>query len=115
MRNILAIMNIAKSAGTIKEVDYPFGGGRNQIKEEAGKKRALNKAQLKMIAEYFDGNEFTDFYRDLWLFIHFCNGISEKGKGRSETRTARNCSGNPTGRNRNSRHCYSGSGKGLYP
>ena len=76
MRNIRVIMNIAKSAGTIKEADYPFGRGRYQIKEGAGKKRALNKAQLKAIAEYSDGNNFTDFYRDLWLFIYFCNGIN---------------------------------------
>lgn len=76
MRNIRVIMNIAKSAGIIKEADYPFGRGRYQIKEGAGKKRALNKAQLKAIAEYSDGNEFTDFYRDLWLFIYFCNGIN---------------------------------------
>lgn len=76
MRNIRVIMNIAKSAGIIKEADYPFGRGRYQIKEGAGKKRALNKTQLKAIAEYSDGNEFTEFYRDLWLFIYFCNGIN---------------------------------------
>lgn len=76
MRNIRVIMNIAKSAGIIKEADYPFGRGRHQIKEGVGEKRALNKMQLKAIAEYSGGNEFTDFYRNLWLFIYFCNGIN---------------------------------------
>lgn len=76
MRNICVIMNLAKSSGIIKEADYSFGRGRYQIKEGTGKKRVLNKAQFKMIAEYSDGNEFTDFYRDLWLFIYFRNGIN---------------------------------------
>lgn len=76
MRNIRAIMNIAKSAGVIREADYPFGRGKYQIKEGVGKKKALNKKQLKAIANYSDGNKFTEFYRDLWLFIYFCNGIN---------------------------------------
>jgi integrase/recombinase XerD len=76
MRNIRAIMNIAKSAGMIREADYPFGRGKYQIKEGLGRKKALNKKQLKAIANYSDGNEFTEFYRDLWLFIYFCNGIN---------------------------------------
>ncbi|MFR5896647.1 MAG: phage integrase SAM-like domain-containing protein [Phocaeicola massiliensis] len=76
MRNIRAIMNIAKSAGMIREADYPFGRDKYQIKEGSGRKKALNKKQLKAIANYSDGNEFTEFYRDLWLFIYFCNGIN---------------------------------------
>lgn len=69
-------MNIVKSAGVIREADYPFGRGKYQIKEGVGKKKALNKRQLKAIANYSDGNKFTGFYRDLWLFIYFCNGIN---------------------------------------
>lgn len=76
MRNIRATMNIAKQVGVIRESDYPFGRGKYQIKEGSGKKKALNKKQLKAIAEYRDGSMTTEFYRDLWLFIYFCNGLN---------------------------------------
>ena len=76
MRNIRTIMNIAKQTGVIRESDYPFGRGKYQIKEGSGKKKALNKKQLKVIAEYSDGSMTTEFYRDLWLFIYFCNGLN---------------------------------------
>lgn len=76
MRNIRTIMNIAKQTGVIRESDYPFGRGKYQIKEGSGKKKALNKKQLKTIAEYSDGSMTTEFYRDLWLFIYFCNGLN---------------------------------------
>lgn len=76
MRNIRATMNIAKQVGVIRESDYPFGRGKYQIKEGSGKKKALNKKQLKAIAEYSDGSITTEFYRDLWLFIYFCNGLN---------------------------------------
>lgn len=76
LRNIRTTMNVAKAAGMIREADYPFGRGKYQIKEGVGKKKALNKKQLKAIANYSDGNKFTEFYCDLWLFIYFCNGIN---------------------------------------
>lgn len=76
LRNVRAIINVAKAAGMIRESDYPFGKGKFQIKEGSGKKKALTKKQLKAIAEYSDGNEFTTMYRDLWLFIYYCNGIN---------------------------------------
>lgn len=76
MRNIRATMNIAKQVGVIRESDYPFGRGKYQIKESSGKKKALNKKQLKAIAKYSDGSMTTEFYRDLWLFIYFCNGLN---------------------------------------
>lgn len=76
MRNIRATMNIAKQVEVIRESDYPFGRGKYQIKEGSGKKKALNKKQLKAIAEYSDGSMTTEFYRDLWLFIYFCNGLN---------------------------------------
>jgi len=76
LRNIRAIINEAKAAGMIRESDYPFGKGKFQIKKGGGKKNALNKQQLKAIAEYSDGNKFTEFYRDMWMFVYFCNGIN---------------------------------------
>ncbi len=76
MRNIRKVINIAKTAGTIRESDYPFGRGKFQIKEGVGKKKALTKEQLKAIADYTSWNNSTIFYRDLWMFIYFCNGIN---------------------------------------
>ncbi len=76
LRNVRAIINVAKAAGMIRESDYPFGKGKFQIKEGSGKKKALTKKQLKAIAQYSDGNVFTTMYRDLWLFIYYCNGIN---------------------------------------
>lgn len=76
LRNIRTTMNVAKAAGMIREADYPFGRGKYQIKEGIGKKKALTKKQLRAIAQYSDGNEFTNMYRDLWLFIYYCNGIN---------------------------------------
>lgn len=76
LRNIRTTMNVAKAAGMIREADYPFGRGKYQIKEGIGKKKALTKKQLRAIAQYSDGNEFTNMYRGLWLFIYYCNGIN---------------------------------------
>lgn len=75
-RNIRAMMNEARKAGVIKESQYPFGKGRFEIKTGEGRKKALNKDQIKAIYHYSDGNETTERYRDLWMFIFFCNGIN---------------------------------------
>lgn len=48
MRNIRAIMNIAKSAGVIREADYPFGRGKYQIKEGVGKKKHSTRNSSKL-------------------------------------------------------------------
>lgn len=46
----MLIMNIAKSAGVIREADYPFGRGKYQIKEGVGKKKALNQETTQMLS-----------------------------------------------------------------
>lgn len=76
LRNIRAMMNEAKKAGIIKESQYPFGKGRFEIKTGEGRKKALNKDQIRAIYHYSDGNETTQRYKDLWMFIFFCNGIN---------------------------------------
>lgn len=75
-RNIRAMMNEAKKAGIIKESQYPFGKGRFEIKTGEGRKKALNKAQIKSIYHYSDGNETTERYKDLWMCCYLCNGIN---------------------------------------
>jgi len=75
-RNIRAIMNEARKAGTIKETQYPFGKERFEIKTGEAHKKALSIKQIKDIFDYSDGSVTTDKYKDLWLFIYMCNGIN---------------------------------------
>ena len=53
MRNIRAIMNIAKSAGVIREADYPFGRGKYQIKEGVGKKKSTQQETAQSYRQLF--------------------------------------------------------------
>lgn len=76
MRNIRAIMNEAKKNGIIKESQYPFGKGKYEIKTGESRKKALTIEQIGKISRYDDGLEGTAKYRDLWMFIYFCNGIN---------------------------------------
>ena len=76
MRNLRAIMNVARKAGEIKEANYPFGKDRYVIKSGTSTKKALNSEHLKAIFSYSDYYEVTERYRDLWLFIYMCNGIN---------------------------------------
>ena len=76
MRNIRTIMNEAKKAGVIKEGQYPFGKDRFEIKTGTTHKKALTLAHIRDIFQYSDGNETTDRYKDLWIFIYLFNGIN---------------------------------------
>lgn len=76
MRNIRAIMNEAKKDGIIKESQYPFGKGKYEIKTGESHKKALTLEQIGKIYRFEDGWEGTEKYRDLWMFIYFCNGIN---------------------------------------
>lgn len=75
-RNIRAIMNDAKKNGVIKESQYPFGKGKYEIKTGESRKKALTLEQIGKISRFDDGLEGTEKYRDLWMFIYFCNGIN---------------------------------------
>lgn len=76
LRQIRTIINAAKNEGIIKESQYPFGRGRFEIKEGAGRKMALTLEQIGQIARYDDGINATAKYRDYWLFLYLCNGIN---------------------------------------
>ena len=76
MRAIRAILNHAKTIGTLKESNYPFGQGRYDIPTGKGRKLALTLTQIKQIMDFTDGNPKTEFYRDLWVFSYLCNGIN---------------------------------------
>ena len=76
MRNIRTMMNVAKKRGLIREGQYPFGEDKFIIKTEEGKKKALDMKQIAKIKKFHSGDEKLMMYRDLWLFIYFCNGIN---------------------------------------
>jgi integrase len=76
IRCLRAIMNEAKSAGILKESQYPFGENKYKIPVGKGRKLALTLQQIKSIKDYSDGKETTERYRDLWFFSYLCNGIN---------------------------------------
>lgn len=76
MRNLRAIMNEAKKNGVIKESQYPFGKDKYEIKTGESRKKALTIKQIGEIYRFEDGLETTTKYRDLWMFIYFCNGMN---------------------------------------
>lgn len=75
-RAIRSVINEVKRAGIIKENQYPFGNGRYEIPTGTGRKLALTLQQIKSVANYTDGKETTEKYRDLWFFSYLCNGIN---------------------------------------
>lgn len=76
MREIRTVINQAIKAEVMKESHYPFGAGKYEIKTGEGTKKALTKNQISDIINFSDGNETTEKYRDLWIFIYLCNGIN---------------------------------------
>lgn len=57
--------------------DYPFDDYR--IPAPRNIKKSLIKEQIKSIYEYSSSEDsITDFYRDIWLFSYFANGINMK-------------------------------------
>ncbi len=76
MRNIRAMMNIAKKSGLIKEGQYPFGKDKFEIKSVEGRKKALSSLQIRKIADFVCDNPTLMMYRDIWMFMYYCNGIN---------------------------------------
>lgn len=76
MRALRAIINNAKSAGVIKEVDYPFGLGKYEIPEPTGRVMALTIQQVGAIVKYVCKSTTMERARDLWFFSYMCNGVN---------------------------------------
>jgi integrase len=76
MRNIRAIMNGAIKHGYVKQSQYPFGIGKYEIKTSEGVKKALSEDQIKKIKRFHCTNDTLMMFRDIWLFIYYCNGIN---------------------------------------
>lgn len=77
LRTLRAILNKALALGIIRNVDYPFGRGKFEIRSGAGRKMALSIEQIGQIARYTDSVRMANIrYRDYWLFLYMCNGIN---------------------------------------
>lgn len=78
MRAIRAMMNVAKKEGHIKDVHYPFGRDKYEIKTGESKKKALTIDQISKIVNYPAKHKGIRRYRDIWFFMYLCNGINTK-------------------------------------
>lgn len=77
LRQLRAILNIAKRDLIITEAMYPFGEGKYKIPTGKGLKKALTINQIKAIVNYpVPPNSIYEKCRDLWLFSYMCNGIN---------------------------------------
>ena len=77
LRTLRAILNNALNLGIIRPADYPFGKGRYEIRNGAGRKMALTLEQIGQIARYEDELHPAYLkYRDYWMFLYMCNGIN---------------------------------------
>lgn len=75
-RNIRTMMNIAIKQGYISKDKYPFGYHGYQFKVIYGRKKALTLKQVKAIADLRSKSHILKRYRDLFIFMYLCNGIT---------------------------------------
>jgi integrase/recombinase XerD len=76
MRALQVIVNEAKSAGIMKPSQHPFGKGKYEIPQHAGRNMALTIDQIGKIARFECITDTTAMCRDLWLFSYLCNGAN---------------------------------------
>lgn len=77
LRELRAIMNIAKKEMLISEEEYPFGKDKFQIPTGDSKRKVLNKNQIQKIIDYPAKNgSLHQKYRDFWIFSYLANGLN---------------------------------------
>lgn len=76
MRALQVVMNEAKAAGIIKPAQHPFGKGRYEIPQHAGRNIALSLSDIKKIVQYECETDTIEKCRDLWFFSYLCNGAN---------------------------------------
>ena len=77
-RNIRTVYNEAIRAGFINREHYPFGRDGYQPPRGRNVKKALTPAEIATLAKYPLADPRPQFYRDLWLFSFFSNGMNIK-------------------------------------
>ncbi len=78
LRNVRTLFNEEVAAGRIPSSAYPFSKNRYQIPTGSNVKKALTIEQVRMIAGFQPRTDSEGFYRDLWLFSYFGNGMNPK-------------------------------------
>lgn len=77
LRPLRAIINKAMEEDSLSRDYYPFGKGKYQIPTGRNIKKALSKEELIQIINYKPPvGSSQEFYKDLWLFSFFCNGMN---------------------------------------
>lgn len=76
MRLLRAVFNDAIRKMVVKESMYPFGKGKFEIQEGAGRKMALSLEDIGKIARYQSDSSAKMKHRDYWLFLYLCNGLN---------------------------------------
>ncbi len=82
LRCLRALVNNAKYKGIISAETYPFRVRKNDnkfvIAAPKGRKKALEKSDIKKIFDYIPTSDNEAMYRDLWIFSYLCNGANMK-------------------------------------
>lgn len=76
LRVLRAVYNDAIRKMIVKESLYPFGKGKFEIQEGAGRKLALTLEEIGRIARYESKSAAKIKHRDYWLFLYLCNGLN---------------------------------------
>lgn len=76
LRVLRAVYNDAIRKMIVKESLYPFGKGKFEIQEGAGRKLALTLEEIGRIARYESESAAKMKHRDYWLFLYLCNGLN---------------------------------------
>jgi integrase len=77
LRQLRAILNIARRDLELNDLSYPFGKGKYEIPNCQGVKKALTLKQIKDVISYkAPKNSKAEMYRDLWFFSYLCNGMN---------------------------------------
>lgn len=78
LRNVRTLFNDRIRNGKFDNLKYPFGRGKYIIPTGKNIKKALSKDHVRLIASYIPKTDSESFYRDLWLFSYYCNGMNIK-------------------------------------
>lgn len=79
LRCLRSLFNKAIADGDISQAEYPFGRRQHTIKKGAGRKIALELAEVGAIFDYQpDPGSNTEKAKDLFIFMYLGNGINIK-------------------------------------
>ncbi|MDL2319717.1 phage integrase SAM-like domain-containing protein [Alistipes sp. OttesenSCG-928-B03] len=78
LRNMRAIMNIARRSKIISDENYPFGAAKDKysIPQGCKIKKALEDEDLSKIINHKSKSSIEVWALDMWLFSFYCNGMN---------------------------------------